>query len=71
MISDLSVVGPILLGAAAVMLLVISAYWVRSSRAKRSPENNSKKKSQSPTKKDRELLDLIGDLAELYRATGR
>lgn len=71
MISDLSVVGPILLGAAAVMLLVISAYRVRSSRAKRSPENNSKKKSQSPTKKDRELLDLIGDLAELYRATGR
>ena len=71
MISDLSVVGPILLGAAAVMLLAVSVYRIRFSRAKRSPENNLKKKSQSPTKKDRELLDLIGDLAELYRATGR
>ena len=51
MISGLSIVGPILLGAAAVMLLAVSVYRIRFSRAKRSPENNLKKKESEPNQK--------------------
>ena len=70
MISGFGAVGPILLCVVVLVLLAFWGYRVFSSQVKRSYQKNQEKKIQRPTKKDRELLELIGDLAELYRTTG-
>lgn len=71
MLSGFGAVVPILLGAAALAVLVFSGYRIFHSRAEQPQEKHPEQKNQRPTKKDRELLELIGDLAELYRGTGR
>lgn len=71
MLSDFGAVGPILLGVAALAILAFSGYRIFRSRAEQPKQKYPEQKNQCPTEKDRELLELVGDLAELYRATGR
>ena len=70
MISDLSVVGPILLGAAAVMLLVISPIG-SALHGQSGLLRTTRKKEPEPNQKGSRASGPDGDLAELYRATGR
>ena len=53
--------GPIILGVAILAVVAFVGYQLLSRR-----DENLR-----PTKNDRDLLSLIRDLAEMYRATGR
>lgn len=61
----------VILGIAALAVLAFASFRSLFSRNGIHRSKNSEETNQLPTGRDRELLELIGDLAELYRATGR